>query len=53
MDGDGKLDLVVANYFSNSVSVFRNTSTSGTITSSSFIERTDFTTGNAPYGIII
>jgi hypothetical protein len=36
VDGDGKLDIAVNNYVRDTVYVFRNTSTPGTITSSSF-----------------
>ncbi|MFH0843364.1 MAG: FG-GAP-like repeat-containing protein [Bacteroidota bacterium] len=53
IDGDGKLDLAVANSGSNSVSVFRNTSTPGSLTSGSFAARIDFTTGVGPEGIVI
>jgi gliding motility-associated-like protein len=52
-DGDGKPDLCVTNYTSNSVSIFRNTSTSGTIDASSFAAKVDFTTGAGPTGIAI
>ncbi len=47
MDGDGKPDLAVTNYPS-SVSVFRNTSTPGTI---SFADRIDKSTGIDPRSI--
>lgn len=50
LDGDGKLDMAVANSGSNSVSVFRNTSTSGNIT---FAAKVDFTTGLSPRGVNI
>jgi 6-phosphogluconolactonase (cycloisomerase 2 family) len=53
MDGDGKLDLVTANRSSNKVSVFRNTSSSGSISSSSFAAKVDFTTGSNPYSVAI
>ena len=53
MDGDGKPDLLVANVSSNTVSVFRNTSTSGSITASSFASRVDFTTGTSPQNVAI
>lgn len=42
LDGDGKPDLAVANYGSNTVSVFLNTSTPGTV---SFANKIDFSTG--------
>lgn len=42
IDSDGKTDLVVANYNVNTVSVFRNVSTSGSITSGSFEAKVDF-----------
>ena len=39
LDGDGKLDLAVANNASNSISIFRNTSTTGTV---SFAAKVDY-----------
>jgi phosphodiesterase/alkaline phosphatase D-like protein len=53
LDGDGKLDLVTANNNATSVSVFRNTSSSGSITSGSFGGKVDFTTGSAPYNVAV
>jgi FG-GAP-like repeat/IPT/TIG domain/Secretion system C-terminal sorting domain/FG-GAP repeat len=50
LDGDGKADLAIANYSSNSVSVLRNTSTSGTI---SFAAKVDFGTGTGPRSVSI
>jgi hypothetical protein len=53
LDGDGKPDLVIANNFSNTVSVFRNISSSGSITPASFAARVDFTTGTRPLSVAI
>jgi len=53
LDGDGKPDLAVVNQNSNNVSVFRNTSTSGSITTGSFASKVDFATGSSPYGVAI
>ncbi|WBA44392.1 FG-GAP-like repeat-containing protein [Hymenobacter canadensis] len=50
VDGDGKPDLAVANYGSNTVSVLRNTSTAGAV---SFAVKADFATGNGPYSVAI
>jgi hypothetical protein len=50
INGDGKLDIVVSNFNSHSVSVFRNTSTSGNI---SFASKIDFNTASQPAGISI
>jgi hypothetical protein len=50
VDGDGKPDLAVDDYDSNSVSIFRNTSTSGSI---SFEPGVNFTTGAKPYSVAI
>jgi hypothetical protein len=50
LDGDGKTDLAVVNSDSNSVSLFLNTSSSGTI---SYAAKVDFTTGNSPYSVSI
>jgi hypothetical protein len=53
LDGDGKPDLAVVNYGSNTVSLFSNTSSSGSITTGSFASKVDFTTGTGPYSIAI
>ncbi|MDZ4714490.1 MAG: FG-GAP-like repeat-containing protein [Cytophagales bacterium] len=50
LDGDGKADLAVANYSSNTVSVFRNTSSVGSI---SYAAKVDFTTGTSPLSVSI
>ncbi len=47
-DGDGKLDLVESNFFGNSISIFRNNGSSGTI---GFASRVDFSTGSYPGGV--
>jgi len=53
LDGDGKPDLAVTNNGSgiNTVSVFRNTSATGVISSASFAAKVDFTTGTSPMGV--
>jgi hypothetical protein len=50
IDNDGKPDIACTNSGSNSISIFRNTSVSGTI---SFAPKIDFPTGNDPYGLSI
>ena len=52
LDGDGRPDIVVTNYLSNSISIFRNTSTVGNI---SFATKVDISTGSdlGPWGIAV
>ena len=47
-DGDGKMDLVFSNFTLNNVSVFRNTSSSGSIT---FENPKPYATGNFPSAV--
>ena len=51
IDGDGKPDIAVSNSSLNDVSVFRNTSTAGTIDASSFAAQDDFTVGVGSSGM--
>src|SRR5262249_53922633 len=53
IDGDGKADLISANLGSNTISVFRNTASSGTINSSSFASKVDFTAGTSAYNVTV
>jgi hypothetical protein len=52
LNGDGKLDLVVVNRNSNSVSVLLNTTAPGA-TTASFATHQDFATGTDPYSVAI
>src|SRR6266849_2010368 len=53
LDGDGKPDLVVANWDSGTISVFQNTSTPGTVDADTFANRIDLATGPGPYSVAI
>lgn len=50
IDMDGKPDIAVANYYSSTISVFRNTSTQGALSLGTFI---DYFTYGYPTGILI
>ncbi|MEO9804813.1 MAG: FG-GAP-like repeat-containing protein [Reichenbachiella sp.] len=50
LDGDGRLDLVVANQSDHTISIYRNTGTGSTI---SFADKVDFTAGTNPYAVAI
>lgn len=52
IDGDGKLDVVVTNT-NNTLSVFRNLSTTAGVTAGVFGARVDFTVGNNSYDVAI
>ncbi len=53
INGDGKTDIAVGNYTANSISIFRNTATSGTISSSSLASHVQYATGTSPSGIAL
>jgi len=53
IDGDGKPDVAVTNSFTNTVSILKNTSTVGSITSSSFAAAVDYKTGLGPTSVAI
>lgn len=48
IDGDGKSDLITANFNVSTISVLRNTSVSGTINASSLAPEVEFSTGATP-----
>src|SRR5208282_3069792 len=54
LDGDGKPDLAVANYYSGTVSVFRNIGVAGgDITTNSFAPKVDFSALASAFPIAI
>ena len=53
LDGDGKPDLAIANRISNTVSIYRNTSMSGSIGTGSFATPINFPTGSASFSVAI
>ncbi len=50
LDNDGKIDVVTIDRLSNTMSVYRNTTTSGII---SFGSKIDFTTGQSPRSVTV
>ncbi len=52
LNGDGKLEIVVGNYSTNTISVFYNTTTPGAATPS-FAPKQDFTAGTAPRSVVL
>lgn len=48
LDGDGRLDIIVPNYSSNTVSLFWNKTESSTITGTSFAPKVDLNVANGP-----
>ena len=53
LDGDGKLDIIASDYGDNLISIYRNISTPGSLTTNSFAARVDLATGTTPIGIAI
>jgi hypothetical protein len=53
LDGDGKLDLVAITYLSQTLSVFRNTSTVGSLTTNSFAPRIDYSLGGRGHSLAV
>ncbi len=53
LDGDGKLDIVTANYGGNTISILKNIGAPGAITPDSFAPRVDLPTPAGPYEIAI
>ncbi|PIF29864.1 gliding motility-associated-like protein [Flavobacterium sp. 9] len=52
-DRDGKPDLAITDSNASSISILRNISTSGNISTGSFAAKVDFPVGNTPEGICI
>jgi hypothetical protein len=53
IDGDGRLDIAVANYVGNTVSVLRNTSTPNSINTGSFAANVDFVANTGVFDVVL
>jgi hypothetical protein len=53
VDVDGHLDLVTADFAANTVSIFRNMGTLGTLTTASFAPRVSFSMGSGPADLAV
>ena len=53
MNGDGKVDVLVSNNGSGSISIFRNTATSGTISTASLATAVTIVSDILPLGIVV
>ncbi len=56
LDGDGKPDLVVSDDYNNTISIYRNISTNGSLTAASFAPRVDLVTppgSYSPFGLVV
>ena len=53
MDGDGRPDIIVGNWADSTISVLRNTSTPGDITSNSFAGALTFAAGSTPQSLAV
>ena len=53
LDGNGKPDLVVPNYSSGTISIYRNVSSMVTLSSSSFATKVDISTGTNPSSLAL
>jgi hypothetical protein len=49
LTGNGKLDILITNFGDGTATVWQNKATPGSITSSSFFKRLNFTVGTKPY----
>lgn len=53
LDGDNKQEILVVNRGANNISVFKNTSTTNAISSSSFATKVDYSSGDYPMDITL
>ncbi len=53
LDGDGRLDIIALNADNNIISIFRNISSPGSITTNSFAARVDLPGGNVMRGLVV
>ncbi|MBA3900010.1 MAG: VCBS repeat-containing protein, partial [Bacteroidetes bacterium] len=53
LDGDGKPDMVVSNFGGSMVSIYKSTSTAGTISAATFATKVDISTSSGPIALAL